>query len=77
MFCLNCIFVIDAAVKQLISRSFLKCGVSAVNMAAHNFFFKLNQIFILGDSFHYDCTEAYGNERRGPTPLLSARATQL
>ena len=38
MLCLNCIFVIDAAVKQLVSRSFLKHGVSAVPMAAHNFF---------------------------------------
>ena len=44
VFCLNCIFVIDAAaVKQLASRSFLKYGVSAVAMAAHKFFF-LNQI---------------------------------
>ena len=39
VFCLNCIFVIDAAVKQLVSRNFLKHGVSAVAMAAHNFFF--------------------------------------
>ena len=49
MFCLNCIFVIDAAfaaaVKQLVSRSFLKYGVSAVAMAAYKFFFKSNQIF--------------------------------
>ena len=45
MFCLNCIFVIDAAaVKQWVSRSFLKYGVSAVAMAAHKFFV-LNQIF--------------------------------
>ena len=35
---LNCIFVIDAAVKQLISRSFLKCGVSAET--AHKKIFK-------------------------------------
>ena len=37
VFCLNCIFVIDAhaAVKQLVSRSFLIHGVSAVTMAAH------------------------------------------
>ena len=46
MFCLNCIFVIDAAaVKQLVSRSFLKYGVSAVAMAAHKFIFKSNEIF--------------------------------
>ena len=44
MFCLNCIFVIDAAaVKQLVSRSFLKYGVSAVAMAAHKLF--SNEIF--------------------------------
>ena len=43
VFCLNCIFVIDAAVKQLVSRSFFKYGVSAVTMAAHKiFFFKSN-----------------------------------
>ena len=35
VFCLNYIFVIDAAVKQLVSRSFLKYGASAVTMAAH------------------------------------------
>ena len=34
-----------AAVKQLVNRSFLKYGVSAVAMAVHNFFFKSNQIF--------------------------------
>ena len=46
MFCLNCIFAIDAAAeKQLVSRSFREHGVSAAAMAAHNFFFKSNQIF--------------------------------
>ena len=46
VFCMNCIFVIDAAaVKQLVSRSFLKYSVSAVAMSAHNFLFKSNQIF--------------------------------
>ena len=35
VFGLNCIFVIDAAVKQLVSSSFLKYGVSAVTKAAH------------------------------------------
>ena len=39
VFCLNCIFVIDAAAKQLVSRSFLIHGVSAEAMAAHKFFF--------------------------------------
>ena len=43
-FCLNCNFVIDAAVKQLVSGSTLKYEVSAVTMAAHKIFF-LNQIF--------------------------------
>ena len=47
-FCLNCIFVIDAAVKQqLVSRSFLKYDVSAVTMAAHKIKRK-NQIFTVG-----------------------------
>ena len=36
--------VIDAAEKQLVRRSFLRYGVSAVTMAAHKIFF-LNQIF--------------------------------
>ena len=53
VFCLNCMFVIDATVKHLISRSFLKCGVFAVTMAAHNNFLKkLNQIFISLLSLH-------------------------
>ena len=39
VFCLNRIFVIDAAVKQLVSKSFLKHGVSAVALATHKFFF--------------------------------------
>ena len=34
VFCLNCIFVINAAVKQLLSRNFLNCDVSAVTTAA-------------------------------------------
>ena len=44
VFCLNCNFVIDAAVKQLVSGSSLKYEVSAVTMAAHKIFLK-NQIF--------------------------------
>ena len=41
VFCLNCIFVIDAAddEKQLVSRSFLSYGISAVAMGAHKFLF--------------------------------------
>ena len=38
VFCLNCNFVIDAAVKQLISGSSLKYEVSAVTMAAQKIF---------------------------------------
>ena len=44
VFCLNCNFVIDAAVKQLVSGSSLKYELSAVTMAAHKIFLK-NQIF--------------------------------
>ena len=44
VFCLNCIFVIDAIVRQLVSGSSLKHEVSAVTMAAHKIFLK-NQIF--------------------------------
>ena len=51
VFCLNCNFVIDAAVKQLVSGSFLKYEVSAVTMAAHKIFLK-NQIFTVIVSFN-------------------------
>ena len=44
VFCLNCSFVIDAAVRQLVSGSFLRYEESAVTMAAHKMFLK-NQIF--------------------------------
>ena len=44
VFCLNCNFVIDAAVKQLVSGSSLKYEVFAVTMAAQKIFLK-NQIF--------------------------------
>ena len=73
MFCLNCIFVIDATVKLLIRRSFLKCGVSAVTMAAHKHFF--NKI---ESNLHYTrfitlaVVPKRGNEWRGPTPRLIA-----
>ena len=40
----NCIFVIDAAVKQLVSRSFLKYSGSAVTMAAHKIFVKKSNL---------------------------------
>ena len=44
VFSLNCSFVIDAAVRQLVSESSLKYEESAVTMAAHKIFLK-NQIF--------------------------------
>ena len=48
VFCLKRIFVIDVAVKQLGSRSFPKCGASAVTKAAHKFFLrKSNEILII------------------------------
>ena len=49
VFCLNCNFVIDAAVKPLVSGSFLKYGVSAVIMAAHKIFLKVKSSL---HSFH-------------------------
>ena len=39
VYCLNCMFVIDATVKHLIRRSLRKRDVFAVTTAAHNFFF--------------------------------------
>ena len=44
VFCLKCNYVIDAAVKQLVSGSSLKYEASAASMAAHKIFLK-NQIF--------------------------------
>ena len=44
VFCLNCNYVIDAAVKQLVSGSSLKYEASAASMAAYKIFLK-NQIF--------------------------------
>ena len=51
VFCLNCNFVIDAAVKQLISGSSLKYEVSAVTMAAQKICLD-NQIFTVIVSFN-------------------------
>ena len=71
VFCLNCIFVIDAAVKQLVGRSFLKYGVSAVTMAAHKLK-KKKQIFTVLISLHslsYQSVVAIGGARpRGLSP---------
>ena len=75
VFCLNCNFVIDAAVKQLASGSSLKYEVSAVTMAAHKIFLKSN----------LHCNRfiklAVVLQRRSewwrPTPRLNAWTTQL
>ena len=77
VFCLNCIFFIDAAaaVKQLVSRSFLKHGVSAVAMAAQKFFFKSN--LYCTPFIKLAAVPKYGSEWRGPTPRLNAGATQV
>ena len=78
MFCLNCIFVIvAAAVKQLVSRSFLKYGVSAVAMAAHKIFLKIKSNLHCARFIKLAAVPKRGSEWRGPTPRLSARATQV
>ena len=73
VFCLKCIFVIDVAVKQLRRRSFLNCGVSAVTMAAHKFFFyiksNLDCNYFLLNSLLYRNVVASGRARpRGFAP---------
>ena len=76
VFCLNCNFVIDAAVKQLVSGSSLKYEVSAVTMAAHKSFFTKSNL-------HCNCFTKLTlvlqrrSEWRGPTPRLNAWTTQL
>ena len=79
VFCLNCIFVIDAAVKQLVSRprSFLKHGVFAVAMAAHNFFFLIKSNLHCTRFITLAVLPKRGSEWRGTTPRLSAWATQV
>ena len=51
VFCLNCSFVIDAAVRRLVSGGSLKYEESAVSMAAHKILLK-NQIFTVIVSFN-------------------------
>ena len=76
VFRLNCNFVINAAVKQLVSGSSLKYEVSAVTMAAHKNFFKKSNL-------HCNCFTKLTvvlqrrSEWRGPTPRLNAWTTQL
>ena len=80
MFCLNSIFVIGAAaVKQLVSTSFLNYGVSAVAMAAHKFFLKIRSNFHCRPTpfVKLATVPKHGSEWRGPTPRLSAWATQV
>ena len=73
MFCLNCIFVIDATVKHLISRSFLKCSVSAVTMAAHKHFFnKFESNLCYTHFITLAVVPKRGNEWRDPTPWFIA-----
>ena len=71
VFCLSCIFVIDAAVKQLVSRSFLKYGVFAVGLttAAHKIFSKKSNLHCRSTRFiDSRSTEAW--ERvAGPDPV--------
>ena len=71
-------FVVDAsAVKQLVSRSFLKYGVSAVAMAAHNFFFNIKSNLHCTRFIKLPAVPQHGSEWWGPTPRLSAWATQV
>ena len=77
MFCLKCIFVIDVAVKQLRSKSFLKCGVSAVTMAAYKFFLKIKLNLDYTRFIKFVVVPKRGSEWQGLTPRLSAWATQL
>ena len=76
VFCLNCNFVIDATVKQLVNGSSRKYEVSAVTMAAHKFFFfksnlHCNRFIKLAVALQRR------SECRGPTPRLNAWTTQL
>ena len=70
VFCLNCILVIDDAVKQLVSRSFLKYGVSAVTVAAHNLKKKIkSSLYRFINSLLYRSVVASGGARtRGIAP---------
>ena len=73
---LICILVIDAGVKQLIGRSFLKCGVRPVTMAAHKNLKKKSNLYCTR-FIKLAVVPKRGSEWRGPTPRLSAWATQL
>ena len=69
VFCLNYIFIIDAAVKQLVSRSFLKYSASAVTNSRTQIFFKKSNLhcrptrFI--NSLQYRRVVASGESRPG------------
>ena len=78
MFCLNCIFVIDAAaVKQLVSRKFLEYGVSTEAMAAHKCFFLIKSNLHCTRFIKLAVVPKGGSEWRGLTPRLSVWATQV
>ena len=76
VFCLNCNFVIDAAVKQLVSGSSLKYEVSAVTMAAHKNFLKKSNLHC-NRFIKLAVVLQRRSEWRGPTPRLNAWTTQL
>ena len=63
VFCLNCILVIDATVKHLISRSFLKRGVSAETMACtQTFFYKIESNLHYTRFITFAVVQKHGNE---------------
>ena len=76
VFCLNYIFVIDAAVKQLVSGSSLKYEVSAVTMAAHKILKKKSNLHC-NRFIKLAVALQRRSEWRGPTPRLNAWTTQL
>ena len=62
-----------ATVKHLISRSFLKCGVSAVTIAAHKHFLnKIESNLRYTRFITFAVVPKRGNEGRGPTSRLIA-----
>ena len=73
--CLNCNFVIDAAVRQLVSGSSLKYEASAVTMAAH--IIKKKSSLYCNRFIKLAVVLQRRSEWRGPTPRLNAWTTQL
>ena len=75
VFCLNCNFVFDAAVKQFVSESFHKYGVSAVTMAAHKIKKKTNRH--CSRFIKLAVVLQRGKGWQGPTLRLNVWTTQL